>query len=321
MDSVSRKRIGEILRIHRMRNGLSVADLAADLGMKIQTLIRLESGTAKSHAASLNKVCERLGISVQELLGTTSCPVECSDALIEHLVDRVTALVNSRGAQPASIEPADYLAMLGRELTILRGESGDAACIQMLVEQIKTFCISSEIYFTQRAAEESPGGTFLYACSSLIDTGLERYIADSGWMMLLRSIGQAKQQFGGTYLRVFFVSRTLFATEFSLRALSQVIRLHLDAGVSVSLVDAHDLDRPSSNKRNMAWIAGRMLLHATDQRRWDLDFKTDPMSLGQALDQHHHFQDIALAVFKSGDQPFVLRHLRAIFGGGDRHAA
>jgi len=320
VDDTRRKRIGELLRIHRLRNGLSLDSLAADLEMKVETLVHLESGATKAQARTVKKVCEKLGISVDALVTAPPSPGECSDAVIERLVERVTTLHQSWGPQPSAIRPAEYLSMLGRELAILRGERGNGAALEMLVDQIRTFCVSSEIYFTQRAAEASQGGTFLYSCSSLIDAGLERYIADSGWMMLLRSMGQAKRQFAGTYLRVFFVTRGMFATDLALRTLAQVIKAHLSVGVSVALVDADDLDHQTELKRNMAWIAGKTLLHATDQRQWDLEFKTDPASLRRARDQHHHFQKIALAVFKSGDEPLLLRRLRAVFGG-DRHVA
>ena len=61
--------LGENIREARRKSGLSQEEMAGEIGVSRQTISNWEKGINSPPTASLEKISQRLGISVQELLG------------------------------------------------------------------------------------------------------------------------------------------------------------------------------------------------------------------------------------------------------------
>ena len=198
------------------------------------------------------------------------------------------------------INAPDYLRMLRQTVSEFEHSAGAAEMVVRIKEEIKSFCISSESYFTRKTAEDKGGGDFLYACSSLIDRGYRAYLQDRGWQNLLWTMGQVAEQYGGHFARVFFVDfEPLHRRDFE--ALQEVITLHLQNRVKVALMDQTALPDEVRPKRNMAWLQGHLLLHATDQIQWDLDVSDHKTTISEAREKHDFFVTHAEQIFSLRD--------------------
>ena len=178
-----------------------------------------------------------------------------------------------------------HLQHLRNELTILEEIGDPEGMAKLLKMQIKNLCILAEEYYTHKFLGDLKNGRFLYACSSLIDVGVQAYIDDPGWMMLLRRMGNVAKIPNTLVTRAFFLKKeSLSAADIVIVA--SIIAAHLEQNISVGIVNQDELRAELLLKRNMACIDGRVLLHATDQVQWDLDFSDDLRVVSDAAEKH-----------------------------------
>jgi hypothetical protein len=229
----------------------------------------------------------------------------------ETLIGSLNNLISAEPHNAGFIDPKDFLSRLRREVSILE-DNGTDGTVGLLKNQIKEFCIMSELYFTQKTAEDLKGGSFLYSCSSLIDNGVAEYFSDAGWLLLLRGMRQAKRESGGEFMRVFFIDRrTLSGAE--LESLAQIVDAHLKSGVSVGFADDRMITGDARIKRNMALLGSKALISATDQIQWDLDFTRQPSDLTTSRDKYLFFVDSAFLIVRPDQRASALSALKYNF--------
>ncbi len=230
----------------------------------------------------------------------------------ETLIRGLNELVSSEPHSAGLIDPKEFLDRLRREISVLEDTGSEKLVIDLLKNQIRQFCIMSELYFTQRTAEDKRGGNFLYSCSSLIDTGVADYFSDSGWLLLLRGMRHAKRESGGDFMRIFFVDRRSL-TRIEFESLAKIVDLHLESGVSVGFLEDRMVTGNARIKRNMALMGGKALITATDQIQWDLGFTKKPSDLMEFHEKHKFFVESAFLVLHPDGRAKALSVLRANF--------
>jgi hypothetical protein len=235
---------------------------------------------------------------------------ESPDALLE-IVDK---FLTSTPISTRYLDINGHLNSLRREICILQDAGDPDGAIQLLKAQVKDCCIVAENYFTGTLAQASRHGNFLYACSSLLDTGYVNYLQDKGWALLLRRMGQAAKITRRFVIRVFFIDLgPIRVTDFN--ALCDVLALHLRSGVHVGLIDEASIPSDVRVKRNMACIGNDILLHATDQLTWDLDITTSKVDIYDAQEKHRYFMNhlaLHLTPAEAGSVRDAVRSLFAV---------
>lgn len=230
-----------------------------------------------------------------------------SDALLDQLVSMV-----AHARMPGMIDAPAYLRMLRRKIEQFEQTKENHDNIAFLKEEIKNFCISSEIYFTNQISESLEGGHFLYACSGLLDHGPTSYLNDTGWLSLLQSMSQAQHRHDGHFLRVFFLEfGSLSQTDFE--SIEKVIERHLRHRVGVALMDQSAIPPDVQAKRNMAWLNGHLVLQATDQLQWDLEISHHKEAISSAREKHDFFVQNAVRTFSSKDYNQIVPILSDLF--------
>ena len=240
--------------------------------------------------------------------------------VIKHLspdnIDSLSDVLKDLITEPTAhglIDGKSYLSYLNKEILILEDHGNTNDITKLLKNQIKQFCINSEIYFTNKIAEEKINTQFLYSDSSLIDIGINEYLEDEGWMTLLYLMGQSFRQFGGEFIRCFFLKIKPLNTN-ELLSLVKIIKAHLKNGIKVAIVDDDDVPNELKFKRNMALLGKKVLLHATDQISWDLSLNNSKSTISYAYDQYYFFRNIAKHTFTIVDnEKKIIEILSSIF--------
>lgn len=103
---IQKKRVSfcEIVRLERLRNGMTQADLANFLSISRQTVSSWEKGTRVPDVATLEALAEVLHTSVNRLLGgkEAEAPGITNEALDSDEIARQLALLNARYAEAIS---------------------------------------------------------------------------------------------------------------------------------------------------------------------------------------------------------------------------
>jgi hypothetical protein len=220
---------------------------------------------------------------------------------------------NNLSYNDALINPSKYLDFLKRQLAILNDEGLSSEGILFLKSEIKSFCVSSEVYFTMQAADSRNDLNYFYSCSSLIDRGLDSYLADDGWIFLLKMMGQVARSSEGKFMRVFFIKPLEITNIIQIQSLAKIVRLHLRYNVSVSLFSHDDLSEDLFIRRNMAIMGGKSILYATDQIQWDLGLSSSPEDIERGNYQHSYFRKNALYIFYPNEFAEIDNILHALF--------
>ena len=238
-------------------------------------------------------------------IGSKYYPEDFSSAPLiqEKLSNQISSLITPSGFKnnlnytDALIDPSRYLNVLKRQLAILNDEGRNSEGILFLKSEIKNFCVSSEVYFTMQAADSRNDLNYFYSCSSLIDRGLDSYLADDGWLFLLKMMGQIAKSSDGKFMRIFFIKPLEITNVIQIQSLAKIIITHLKYNVSVALFSHDDLSEDLYRRRNIAMIGGKTILYATDQIQWDLGLSSSPDDIERGNYKHSYFRKNALYVF------------------------
>lgn len=270
------------------RAGLGVGDLRAMLdGGRLD--LRAALAVAEALGVPMGALFVESSGDESQLVVARSGPADPQEDL-DRQTERVRRLVESSSRNGMMTDPREYLRRLNHKADVLRREGSSAVAMDLVTGEIKRFCLSSEQFLAVAATEQAPGSSNYFSCSSLIDTGPVEYLADSGWLLLLRSLARAKKRYGGRFVRIFFIDPTSELTPEQNAAIVKVLRLHLEAGVEVMVVSQEDIEAELLAKRNMALFGGKELLHATDQVSWDLEYSSRRDELDSALSRHRELQ-------------------------------
>jgi hypothetical protein len=305
------------------RLGLTHDELRKSIGIdhkkSIENWCRGRSQPRFENAKELGQALLIHGATTSELsniglpaLSTHSVGALVTQEQIETTLSCIDKMVRTVPILDRYLDVESHLRHLRQELQVLEDVGDPEGVSTLLKGQIKNLCIVAEEFFTDRFSGDSKTGRFLYACSSLLDTGIQSYVADPGWMMLLRRMGRVAKRPNTTVTRIFFLRKaTLLENE--LNQLSKVIEAHLAQNVSIGIVDQDLLPADMMLKRNMACIDGRVLLHATDQVQWDLDFTEDSRSIQDAASKHDGFLDRLMMHYGPADVTDVSNSLKHLF--------
>lgn len=222
--------------------------------------------------------------------------IQSQSTIVDELVGCLEKFVCYLPERIGTHNVASYLSKLNSSLEILKKEEIDNDISTMLKKQIEHVCVVSEVLFTENISESSCNGCFLYSCSSLIDKGITEYLSSPGWLILLRAMKQSAKKNGGKFLRVFFIK--IDQIKFSdLLPLEKIIILHLKNGIEVCLLEDDQLNSEYRQKRNMAWLNGKVLINATNQIDWDLDITKNTTDIDDAREKYNFFMKKSVFMF------------------------
>ena len=249
------------------------------------------------------RVAQALGVPPATLLSTKDVTDRDSPAMaaqIATLDGQLGNLVTAK--QIPGIDPERYLEFLRHRIEVLQGEGADVVAINLLKEQIKSFCVHAEIYGTMVGASENGRGVMRFACSAAMDNGIQTYADDAQWKLLLTMMGSAAKTSRKSFIRIIFLNFERNYSNVELFTLKNIILEHLKYLVRVALFPASDLDDELDRKKNMAVLGQFGVLAATDQISWDLGFSESKGDIVEFIDKHQALLDTSQYVFQPGDE-------------------
>ena len=307
--------VGQRVRQLRNTRGWSQEALAASAKIKVDTLIDLEKGKRTTRPQTLKKIADALVVDAETLMPFYSASHELQVKETDQILQQSAQFEEMvRSAAIPMIDPARYLSAQRRHIALLLSSGDNTGAVQMIKKNIKSFCISAEIYSTMVASEDEAVEKLRFGCSAAMDGGIGSYAKDDEWRLLLMEMGQSARVSRKEFIRVIFIDfrRLYSATERF--TLTNVILDHIRNFVTVALFPAEDLSDDTNEKKNMAIFGNHGMLATTDQVAWDLGFFSSKGELCRAIQKHEYFVSNAVCVFRPGDDKKVSSKVSELLG-------